>query len=61
MNRGGDPGLQVTHVRRYLFGNDDVLEPGATQQIIANLRQEDHTRLKNKRGAPEVRTLGHIL
>src|ERR1700685_277094 len=38
MNWRGNLGLQMAHVWRRLFGDDDMLEPGATQKIIANLR-----------------------
>src|ERR1700684_2651927 len=38
MNWRGNLGLQMAHVWRRLFGDDDVLEPGAAQKIIASLR-----------------------
>src|SRR5580658_5029545 len=52
MNRGGDPGLQVIHVQRRLFGDDDVLEPGAAQQIIANFRHGGPHAVKKQTRSP---------
>jgi hypothetical protein len=60
MNRRGSLGLQIAHVWRALFGDDDVLEPGAAQKIIANLRHGGPYAVKNNCGTAEVNTLGQI-
>jgi len=60
MNRREDLGLQVAHVRHPLFGDDDMLEHGAAQKIIANLRHCGPYAVKNNCGAAEVNTLGQI-
>ena len=37
------------------------LNPAQRNRSSRTSATVDHTRLKNKRGAPDVRTLGHIL
>src|ERR1019366_9505529 len=58
MNRGGNPGLQVTHVQRPFFGDDALLEPGAAQQIIANLGHGGPYAVKKQTRRPRSQNRG---